>query len=348
MVTIRRYFIIAFLLISLGAFGQLQLVGVGAVASSHQSETYDYADSDSVEVIHVIDFDQFTAQAAPLISYVESNMTNTGDIQGDTGTVADNIEFVDLGGGDIILKSIFKEGWCCTENDYASVDSAGTGVIWRERLHNDNRQRDSFFVTTIMWIPSVYDVGAGTKFVGAYSNNDGARDRRSNRPMFIETTGDTLRYQYYDYAYDNSLDATNSAKPTYGAVSGYGYYPDTIPRGRWVRLTVMLYSGTTNSYNGLHAMFMDDTCQGYRSSIMINNSTDGFFAFQEIDISTFAGGDSNSYNMPLTTEHYIYSVTAWKPINGYLGIDMTSAPAYQTAIKVPVETGWSSNLPSPE
>jgi hypothetical protein len=351
MVTFRRYCIIALLFFSAGAFGQLQLVSVGAVASSNsaQAETYEYADSDSIEVIHVINFDQYSAQVAPLISYLEAGMPYGGYIGADTGTVADHIELVDYGGGDIILKANYKEGWCCTEQEVGTVDSAGTAILWREDIPTAMGERDTIFVTSVIFIDPAYESGDGIKMIGAYNEPDGARDRRSSRPMFIDGDGDSVIYFFYDYAYDNSADASNSAKPTYGQTSGYDPYKDLMPVGEWISVTVKLYSGTTDSYNASHAFWRNDTCQDYRSSIMMNNSTDGFAAWDMIDISLFAGGDQNSYNMPVDTWIYVKTAVMWKTINGYSVFpDMIATPAHLSTIKLPEETEWSNNLSDPE
>ena len=74
---------------------------------------------------------------------------------------------------------------------------------------------------------------------------------------------------------------------------------------------------------------------------MMQNTADGNYGFDMLDIETFFGGDTNDYNSPRTQDAYLYSITAWKTINGYsMYPDMTDTPTNEQVIKQPIETGW--------
>lgn len=263
--------------------------------------------SDSVEVLFVEDWDDFSTTAAHTATApvgipndsLSAHMTNffyLGSDDANDPNKADNADIVVFDGSNA-MKSWYLEGQCCTgAASQISYSNGGTGIHLESYITNSSTYYPEVYVSYNVWIESSFDNSDGFKAPGVRSATGGVEQDHS-RLMIVDysaVSGD-LNPAYYTRA--------NWTSPTWATTWGtLGTRTNAkdydVSKGQWVNITTRHYEGTVRGENGRAELFINGVYFGEAVSSVPFRDTGDSDGWLQLSFETFMGGSSTSYNSP--------------------------------------------------
>jgi hypothetical protein len=292
--------------------------------------------SDSITTVKLIDFST-AAGPFPNTNLVAADFTTIHadfrNIEGESEVppVVDEGE-IRIESSDTIIRSTYDQWECCTETDGSG--STGTGVNVRYWLNSAHDDFFSGFLHYRIKFDANFDDGDGGKLLRLTSEEKWCTENGTSLGMMFNANDDDVSLSWYLYDYDPpGYDATCTHG---GANAPYGDFT-SITKGEWHEIVYRFHMGTAGGSDGWIELYIDGerplngglvTGRKFKRSNAIG--------MQILEISTFAGGASNKYLVPVDT---------WMDIDdiafGYFDENYSQAPPADT----PGWTGWEMDLP---
>lgn len=335
----RKYFILVLLLVFAVGSSQGTLKYNGLMVKAGLPYDYGYdtiptptppdPDDDSITVLRDLDFDMFAVQDVMLydtVDKIEGAYDIFVDAAGGWGPVDVTFDWwnvVSLS-GDRVSEMIYPVDQCCFEYNDDNLDlSAYLGTAGGLRYYIDgfttyNYLALSWNVYLASNFGDAMPTTGGIKMMGLYNPSSGSRDSRVAFHELENVGNDSITIKFYDFIYASDA-ATSITGPStdwgtgsWGSANSTRY--DTIPQGKWVNLTMIVYSGTVGSANGWHALYKDREFMGMKTGIRWHSSADGGQVdFRAVTVELDAGGSSSvSYNFLEDSELWIDNVVVWQ------------------------------------
>lgn len=341
----RRYCIIALLIMSVMVRGQIMIPGV--VASSHQSETYEYADADSLTILMDWDLSVYSVADEPLKSTVVAGMPHGGAEDSDSlaGSYVNSMAFEEIN-GEIVLVSKYDTLQCCVEfldnnHDAYSAD-LGAGIHSRLNANTSSTDMRNGFRGGQFQIENV-SMTESMKFLGMHRKAVGGNDQRDYLSTLEQSpTPGRFWLKTYDWSFDDgpgdtSMDDVHQHYLTDGMT-------DTV-----IFLEGQLYTyfevwdcGTINGADAWKAIYIDGVCVMRHSGLTWNTTADNLRYPNSNNMELHMGGNSSeNFNSLSNGKVYWRNIYNGQFDPGYSEFpDATVMPELDAVIKLPIESGF--------